>query len=465
MALVIAPTRELAMQVQRELVWLYRRNRRPRRDLRRWHGCPRGEPATSRNGAHIVVGTPGRLRDHLERQRLDLSTLKTIVLDEADEMLDLGFREDLEFILDATPPTRQTLLFSATMPREIENLARRYQRDAIRIDPTRGNEQHIDIEYRAIRVAPFDIENAVVNVLRLQEARAAIVFCATRESVKRMHARLVERGFAAVALSGELTQNERTTRSRPFATAAPAFSSPPTSPRADWISPPSPSSFTPIFRTTPKRCCTAPVAPDAPARRASAFSSCRSTAAARPDVAPCWRKAEGHLGHRAHRGRDPRARPGTLPHRKHLHRCRNAGRNTARRSVEGCPQRRRDRARSCSHPSLAPCPRPRISPRIADHRSATTAALQAGIASRVPSATTVKSAIASRGLRQLAPREPSRSPRPLRDDGREMVWFTLSIGRERNADPRWLLPIICRAGNVTKSEIGAIRIQDNETRF
>lgn len=115
------------------------------------------------------------------------------MLDEADEMLDLGFREDLEFILEKTPAERQTLLFSATMPRDIELLAARYQRDAHRIETIRRDEQHADIEYRAHRVAPSDTENAVVNVLRFHEPRAALVFCTTREAVKRMHARLVER--------------------------------------------------------------------------------------------------------------------------------------------------------------------------------------------------------------------------------------------------------------------------------
>ena len=208
LALVIAPTRELAMQVQRELTWLYAEANT--RVVTCVGGMDaRAEARQLESGAHIVVGTPGRLRDHLERGRLKLANLKTIVLDEADEMLDLGFREDLEFILDATPDTRQTLLFSATMPREIEALAKRYQRDAVRIETMRRNEQHADIDYRAHRVAGHDIENAVVNVLRFQEARAALVFCSTRESVKRLHARLLERGFSAEALSGELTQAER----------------------------------------------------------------------------------------------------------------------------------------------------------------------------------------------------------------------------------------------------------------
>jgi ATP-dependent RNA helicase DeaD len=208
LALIVAPTRELALQVQRELVWLYAET--GAKIVTCVGGMDVRTEARALNfGAHIVVGTPGRLRDHLERKRLDLSQLKAVVLDEADEMLDLGFREDLEFILDATPATRQTLLFSATMPKDIETLAQRYQRNAVRIATTRRDEQHADIDYRGMRVAPGDIENAVVNVLRFHEARATLVFCATREAVKRMHARLLERGFAAVALSGELTQTER----------------------------------------------------------------------------------------------------------------------------------------------------------------------------------------------------------------------------------------------------------------
>ncbi len=209
LALIIAPTRELAMQVQRELDWLYAET--GARVITCVGGMDaRAEARLLERGAHIVVGTPGRLRDHIERRRLDLSGLKAVVLDEADEMLDLGFREDLEFILDATPASRRTLLFSATMPNAIETLARSYQRDAVRIATARTGEPHADIEYSAIRVAPGDVENAVVNVLRFHEMRATLVFCATREAVKRMHARLLERGFSAVALSGELSQAERT---------------------------------------------------------------------------------------------------------------------------------------------------------------------------------------------------------------------------------------------------------------
>ncbi|NQV83043.1 MAG: DEAD/DEAH box helicase, partial [Rhodospirillales bacterium] len=209
LALVVAPTRELAMQVKRELEWLYEITGASvascvggmdMRDERRALG----------RGAHIVVGTPGRLRDHIERGSFDTSGLKAVVLDEADEMLDLGFREDLEYILDAAPRERRTLMFSATVPHSIAALAKRFQRDAVRIAATSGEKQHVDIEYRALSVAPNDRENAIINVLRYFEAPSALVFCATRAAVNHMTSRFTNRGFSVVALSGELSQNERT---------------------------------------------------------------------------------------------------------------------------------------------------------------------------------------------------------------------------------------------------------------
>src|SRR3954454_25333352 len=202
LALVVAPTRELAIQVSRELDWLYANA------AARVVACVGGmDPMKERRalagGAHIVVGTPGRLRDHLERGALDLSSLRTVVLDEADEMLDMGFREELEEILDVTPAERRTLLFSATIPREIVALAKRYQRNALRIAAAGEGQAHRDIEYRAITVAPRETDRALVNILRWYNERA-LVFCATRAAVTRLHGNLTERGFSAVALSGEL---------------------------------------------------------------------------------------------------------------------------------------------------------------------------------------------------------------------------------------------------------------------
>ena len=208
LALVIAPTRELALQVQRELEWLYAYTGA------RIVACvggmdPRLERRRLQEGATIVVGTPGRLRDHIERHSLKIEALSALVLDEADEMLDLGFREDLEFLLEATPKERRTLLFSATMPKTIATMAQRYQRGAMRIEVAGKAGGHADIEYRAIRVFPNEVEHAVVNLLRLVEAPTSIVFCNTRDAVRHLQATLMERGFSVVLLSGELSQHER----------------------------------------------------------------------------------------------------------------------------------------------------------------------------------------------------------------------------------------------------------------
>jgi ATP-dependent RNA helicase DeaD len=125
-------------------------------------------------------------------------------------MLDLGFREELEALLNSTPSDRRTLLFSATLPKAIMGLAKRYQRDALRLALSAEHEPHGDIEYRAFPIRPRDSEHAVVNSLRYFDVRGALVFCSTREAVRHMHANLQERGFSAVALSGELNQHERT---------------------------------------------------------------------------------------------------------------------------------------------------------------------------------------------------------------------------------------------------------------
>jgi ATP-dependent RNA helicase DeaD len=208
-AIVVAPTRELAMQVQRELTWLFAYAQG------RIVACVGGmdirqDRRALAQGAHIVVGTPGRLCDHIETGSLKLGKVKVVVLDEADEMLDLGFRDELERILAAMPAERRTLMFSATIPKQILALTKKYQRDALRIALSHRNEPHGDIEYRALQIRPGDSEHAIVNVLRYFDVRGALAFCSTRDSVRHLHANLLERGFAVVSLSGELTQAERT---------------------------------------------------------------------------------------------------------------------------------------------------------------------------------------------------------------------------------------------------------------
>ena len=464
LALVIAPTRELAMQVQRELDWLYK-------DAgARVVTCVGGMDARAEArqlgfGAHIVVGTPGRLRDHLERRRLDLTSLKSVVLDEADEMLDLGFREDLEFILDATPETRQTLLFSATMPREIEGLARRYQRDAVRIETLRRNEQHADIEYRAIRVAPHDIENAVVNVLRFHEMRAALVFCATRESVKRMHARLVERGFSAVALSGELTQNERSHalqalrdgRARVLVATDVAARGLDLPDLALVIHADLPNSAETLLhrsgrtgRAGNKGLCTLIVPFNRRRKAETLLGAAKLKVTWAPAPSPDDIRARDQDRFLA----DAIFTEAATEDDEKLVRALQAARSPDEIAFALV---RLHRARLPAPEDLAedtgPPPRREFQTRVrrewgerGDRRDER--------ASPAP----------ERGRDSAAPRLP-REPRPPRDHGREMVWFEVDIGRARKADPRWLLPLICRAGNVTKSEIGAIRIHEHGSRF
>lgn len=209
LALVITPTRELAIQVKHELNWLFEHANAVLASTVGGMDM-RDERRALARGTHIVVATPGRLRDHIMRGSIDLSALKAVVLDEADEMLDMGFREDLEFILENAPSERQTLLFSATVPKAIARLAQNFQKDAVRISTANAATQHADIEYRALNVSARDDENAIINVLRYYEAPNAIVFCNTRAKVNRLTTRLSNRGFSVVALSGELSQSERT---------------------------------------------------------------------------------------------------------------------------------------------------------------------------------------------------------------------------------------------------------------
>jgi hypothetical protein len=287
LALIVAPTRELALQVQRELIWLYGPAGA------RVASCVGGmdirrEARALADGCHLVVGTPGRLRDHIERGRLDVSQLKAVVLDEADEMLDLGFREDLEFILDATPPERRTLLFSATIPRDIASLARRFQRNALRIDTVDQSQPHGDIEYRAVRIAPSEIEHAVVNVLRFFEMRGAMVFCHTREAV-----RISTQACSNVALPRSRFRVSSRSRSEPMrcrhcGTGARGSASRPTSRHAASTSPIWASSFTPISPATARRCSTA--AGERAARDEKASASSWSPIRAGDAPRDCWRR-------------------------------------------------------------------------------------------------------------------------------------------------------------------------------
>ena len=425
LALVIAPTRELAMQVKGELAWLYAPTGA------RIASCvggmdSRAEQRALAAGCHMVVGTPGRLRDHLERQRLDLSALRVAVLDEADEMLDLGFREDLEFILDATPATRRTLLFSATIPKEIATLAKRYQQDGLRIDAGARNEPHGDIEYRAVTVAPHDTERAAVNVLRYFEARAALVFCATREGVRRLHGRLLERGFDAVALSGELSQHERTG----------ALQS---------------------LRDGRSRVC---VATDVAARGLDLPDLDLVIHADLPTNKETMLHRSGRTGRAGRKGVSVLLVP-FVRRRRAEQLLASAGVDAGWSDPPSAELiRARDQERLLADPLLAEDP-------VEEDLELGRLLLAGSTPERIAAAlvrTHRAKLPAPEDNFHAAPAAMSEARAPQRSAAGG-AWFRLAVGRRNNADPKWLVPLICRLGGVTKAEIGAIRIFDGDTRF
>ena len=423
LALVIAPTRELALQVQKELEWLFM----PARAM--VISCVGGmdlrtERRALKKGAHIVVGTPGRLCDHIDKGHLDVTTLHAVVLDEADEMLDMGFRDELENILKAAPTNRRTLMFSATVPKPIVELAKRYQKDAKRVATQSDSSQHNDIEYKALTVPVSDRLNAIVNILSYQNSQNTIIFCGTRAAVAQMKSRLTERGLSVVALSGELSQKER-------------------------------SAALQLLRDGRASVCVA------------------------TDVAARGIDLPG-LGLVIH---------ADLPKNKDilLHRSGRTGRAGAKGTcVIIAPTGWRSRVeRLLSHARIKAtwirAPSVEEITKLEDQR------FMANPIFTEPM-TESETAEASKLLEAFSPEQIAsallrlnRKSKPKivktmdsRDDDRrdgrakavdfnDSVWLSLNVGRKDTAEPRWIVPMMCGAGNMTKSDIGTIRILEEET--
>jgi ATP-dependent RNA helicase DeaD len=214
--LVLAPTRELAMQVS-EATHRYGRDLfgsgGGARVLPVYGGQPIGRQLRElERGVDVVVGTPGRVIDHISRGTLDLSELRTVVLDEADEMLDMGFADDIEAILEAAPEQRQTVLFSATIPSRIDKLVRKHLRNPVRIEIRREAApagEAPKVRQTAYVVARPHKPAALGRVLDVESPEAAIVFCRTREEVDSLTETLNGRGYRAEALHGGLSQEQR----------------------------------------------------------------------------------------------------------------------------------------------------------------------------------------------------------------------------------------------------------------
>ena len=438
-ALIIAPTRELANQVRSELAWLFART--PlivaaftggsdiRRDLKSLHA-----------GADLVVGTPGRLVDLLSRKALHLEEVKAVVVDEADEMLDMGFREDLETILGAATTRTRTHMFSATLPQPILGLAARYQKDAARIDARSLGEAstHEDIVHVAYLTAMGDRRKAVVNVLRHNPDQRAIVFGTTREGVADLHRELLSQGFRAVVLSGDRAQAER---NRALAAL----------------------------------------------RAGEAQILVATNVAARgldlPEVdlvvhADLPLNGEA-LTHRS--GRTGRAgRKGTSVLIASLAERRKAERLLAYAKVDfswaTAPGAKEIRAQGERRLEEA------LRAEAAAESSAAASAMAQRLSPDIPQ---------DRLLLLLLDRELQRLPRgevlrPVdtrvtkstdsycRDSGppvshadfsRDAVVFRVNLGAESRAEPGWLLPLICRRGGVTRREVGAIRVGPKSSEF
>ena len=207
-AIVVVPTRELAKQVEEELTWLYA-PMHARVVSATGGASARDERRAFAGGPAVIVGTPGRLLDHLQRGSIDAGEVGAIVLDEADRMLDLGFREDLEAILGHAPEGHRTHLVSATFPRDVRALADRVQDDPAHVEGTPLGTANADIDHVVHLVAPRERVAAIVNLLLVTPGAQTLIFARTRADVADLAARLGEAGFAVRALSGEMEQPER----------------------------------------------------------------------------------------------------------------------------------------------------------------------------------------------------------------------------------------------------------------
>jgi ATP-dependent RNA helicase DeaD len=451
-ALIVTPTRELAMQVHRELSWLFAETGA------RITTCvggmdPRRESHALGHGVHIVVGTPGRLCDHLARGSLVLDRLAAVVLDEADEMLDMGFREDLERLLDAAPKQRRTLMFSATIPPPIATLAKRYQQSAMRIATSREGDRHRDIEYQVVSIVPRERDLAVVNLLRFHEPPGALVFCGTRDGVTHLAANLSERGFSVAALSGELSQRERNQALQ-------------------------------ALRDGRARVC---VATDVAARGLDLPDLDLVIHADLPQNKEVLVHRSGRTGRAGKKGLAIILAVDAA--RRFVERLLHAARveTTWRLPPSSDDIRGRDQDRLAVEIQA-------LTSEVSDADRAVARTLLGGHSAEELVAALVRLRREARpepeeltipmSMRPRPPAErrapaardaggrshPERPERPTRaappnpDDARKLVWFTINIGRSKNADPKWLIPLLCRRGGISKNAIGQIRILARETR-
>ncbi len=436
LTLIIAPTRELALQVHQELSWLYTNTKA--KIITCIGGMNvRKEAYALEKGCHIVVGTPGRLCDHIRHHHLDLSNLDTIVLDEADEMLDLGFRDELEELLSACPPQHRTLLFSATIDKDIENLAKRYQKKALRINTVPVN-QHRDIEYHASLIHPKEVDNAVINYLRFVNSPTAMVFCATRELVRHMQSTLIERGFSCVALSGDLGQEERNHSIK-------------------------------SLRSGQIRVC---VATDVAARGLDLPTLDLVIHASLPTNSATLLHRSGRTGRAGRKGRCILIVPSNQRNRAERLLAHAKVMATWENPPDMMAIREKDNQRLLTNPILISSndimeeDQPLIQKLTQQFNLNELAnAVISFYRSIIPNPEEITALSLQKQRSSSFRKETKRSKFSEKYSFTNGVWYEIPIGRNDKADPKWLIPTLCKSGNIQKKDIGHIRIFDSITKF
>jgi len=438
--MVVAPTRELAKQVEEELSWLYAAVRASVTSVTGGASI-RDERRALAAGPAVIVGTPGRLLDHLTRGGIDASQVGAIVLDEADRMLDLGFREDLLAILEHAPPERRTHLVSATFPRDVRALADRVQREPAHVEGTKLGTANTDIEHVIHLVDSRQRLDAIINLLLATSEAQTLVFARTRADVAHMTRDLEHAGFSVSALSGEM---EQPARNRALA----AFK---------------------------RGSLHALIATDVAARGIDVQDIARVIHAEPPSDADAYTHRSGRTGRAGRKGTSSiLVTPGALGRTAQL--LKRAGvryrmepiptaeaiRTTAdERLFEELTQNEEfddERAWALAKRiSKTEKPTRALARLLARARGAAPAEPR-DVRPIAPPSFLERDRDQRPRERGWAERAEGRRERRPPDEPASWVPFRVSWGREQGADPRRLLAMVCRRGNVSGSDVGAIRI-------
>jgi len=425
---LVAPTRELAVQLTEELSWLFK---------------PLGATVVSLTGGtslgidfrelkrdpQVLVGTPGRVRDHLERGSLLLDRVRVVALDEADEMLAMGFEEEVSAILDATPEDRRTHLVSATFPHRVRSVAARHQRNSVMVAGSTPGESNTDIEVRTMVVAANQRLSALVNVLLMEPDAKTLIFVRTRVDATGLADALADLGFAVRPLSGELNQRERTSTLNAFRRGQ-----------------------TPIL-----------VATDVAARGLDVQDIAQVIHVDLPENSDMLTHRSGRTGRAGRKGRSLIFVPPRAARRVDAM-VRDAGISAARVDIptrddifRAADRRLIERFTELDAGNRNDVDRlHRVAAELLDDRDPTTV-----VATLLAEADHGGPCV-PRDIVPVAVQEgwdsQSRRPRGRRPASTNYARFQVSWGSQHGADPRRLLAIVCRRGNITSSDVGAINI-------